>query len=71
MAEKNQVEVGFVGYQVISLRIDDGSLKDLRKQLNDGGWTTIVTDDGEVDLDLNKVAFIKVAAKSSSVGFQS
>ena len=36
MAER--VEIGFEGGQVVAVRLDDGELKDLRKQLEKGGW---------------------------------
>ena len=71
MAEMKRIEVGFVGHQVITLKLDEKQLGDLRKGLKDGGWQTVVTDDGEVDIDLTKVAFVRVAASHSSVGFGS
>lgn len=71
MAEMKRIEVGFVGHQVITLKLDDSQLAELRKGLADGGWQTVTTDDGEVDIDLAKVAFVRVAASHSSVGFGS
>lgn len=70
-SEINRIEVGFMGNQVITLRIGDEQLSDLRKQLSDGGWATVATDDGEVDIDLAKVAFVRVSAGAHSVGFGS
>ena len=69
MSELNKVEVGFVGQQVISLRLGDDELTELRKKLADGGWLTVSTEDGEVDVDLGKVAFLRVTSGSHSVGF--
>lgn len=69
MAHMNRIEVGFVGHQVITLKLDDKPLEKLRKELSDGGWFTVETDDGEVDIDLSKVAFVRVASGSHSVGF--
>jgi hypothetical protein len=71
MAEMKRIEVGFVGHQVITLKLDDKQLSDLRKGLKNGGWQTVVTDDGEVDIDLTKVAFVRVAAGHGAVGFSS
>jgi hypothetical protein len=71
MSEANRIEVGFIGNQVISLKLDDKQLSELRKKLSGGGWLTIETDEGEVEVDLAKVAFVKVAAGAHSVGFGS
>jgi hypothetical protein len=71
MAELKRIEVGFIGNQVITLKLEDGQLKDLRKGLADGGWRTVTTEDGEVDIDLGKVAFVRVAGSGHGVGFSS
>lgn len=71
MSATNRIEVGFTGNQVISLKLDDKQLSELRKKLSSGGWHTIGTDEGEVEVDLAKVAFVKVAAGGHSVGFGS
>lgn len=69
MAESNRIEIGFIGQQVITLKLEDEQLTRLRKKLSDGGWITVETDDGEVDIDLGKVAFLRVASGAHSVGF--
>lgn len=69
MTEIKRIEVGFVGQQVITLKLADKELSGLRKKLTDGGWITVTTDDGEVDVDLGKVAFVRVASGDHSVGF--
>lgn len=71
MADVKRVEVGFVGQQVITLKLAENQLDELRKKLADGGWRSVKTDEGEVDIDLDKVAFLRVAASHSSVGFGS
>ncbi len=71
MADVKRVEVGFVGQQVITLKLDEAQLDELRKKLSDGGWRSVKTDEGEVDIDLGKVAFLRVAASHASVGFGS
>ena len=71
MAETKRIEVGFIGQQVITLKVDADQLADLRKGLGEGGWRTVSTDEGEVDIDLGKVAFVRIAAGHGSVGFSS
>ena len=71
MSETNRIEVGFIGNQVISLKLDGESLSRLRHGLSDGGWMTVATEEGEVDIDLAKVAFLRVASGAHSVGFGS
>jgi hypothetical protein len=64
------VEIGFEGGQVVSVRLDDGALKDLRKQLEKGGWHDLETNGGgHVTLYLGKVAFLRVGSGESRVGF--
>jgi hypothetical protein len=38
MADAQKVEIGFEGGQVISIRIGEDELRDLRKQVEKGGW---------------------------------
>jgi hypothetical protein len=71
MADMKRIEVGFIGNQVITLKLDERQLKDLRKSLPGGGWSTVATEDGEVDIDLGKVAFVRVAGSGHGVGFGS
>jgi hypothetical protein len=69
MAEAQRVEIGFEGGQVISARLAEADLNDLRKQLEKGGWHDLPTEDGTISLDLEMVAFLRVASGSSRVGF--
>jgi hypothetical protein len=69
MAEAQRVEIGFEGGQAISARIAEGDLKDLRKQLEKGGWHDLHTEDGVISLDLGKVAFLRIASGDHRVGF--
>jgi hypothetical protein len=71
MAEAQRVEIGFEAGQVISARLAEEDLKDLRKQLEKGGWHDLHTEDGVVSLDLGKVAFLRVASGAGRVGFGS
>jgi hypothetical protein len=69
MAEAQKVEIGFEGGQVIAARLDDGELKDLRKQVEKGGWHDVKTDDGVLALYLGKVSFLRIVSNEQRVGF--
>jgi hypothetical protein len=69
MARVHRIEIGFAGDQVIAMKLAEDQLAALRKALPKGGWQTVLTDDGEVDLDVSKVAFLRIAADGQSVGF--
>jgi hypothetical protein len=71
MADAQSVEIGFEGGQVVSVRLTDGELKDLRKQLEKGGWHDLATEDGVVSLYLGKVAFLRIDSGEHRVGFGS
>ena len=69
MAEAQKVEIGFEGGQVISVRLSDDELKDLRKQLEKGGWHDVQTEDGVLSVYLGKVAFLRIDSGDHRVGF--
>jgi hypothetical protein len=69
MAQAQSVEIGFDGGQVVSVRLTDGELKDLRKQLEKGGWNDVSTEDGVLAIDLGKVAFLRIDSGEHRVGF--
>jgi len=69
MAEAQKVEIGFEGGQAISVRLADDELKDLRKQLEKGGWHDVKTEDGILALYLGKVAFLRIDSGDHRVGF--
>ncbi len=69
MADAQKVEIGFEGGQVISARLDEGELKDLRKQVEKGGWHDVKTEDGTLALYLGKVSFIRIDSGAQRVGF--
>jgi hypothetical protein len=65
-----RVDIGFVGGQVLSVRLDENALKELRKSLErDTGWHDLDADDGQVALDLAKVAYMKIDSGEHKVGF--
>jgi hypothetical protein len=69
MADAQRVEIGFEGGQVISTRLSGDDLEDLRKQLEQGGWHDLPTEDGTIALYLGKVAFVRVESGEHRVGF--
>ena len=71
MAEAQKVEIGFEGGQVVSVRLSEDELKDLRKQVEKGGWHDLHTEDGVISLYLAKVAFLRIASGDNRVGFGS
>jgi hypothetical protein len=69
MAEAQRVEIGFEGGQVISARLTEEDLKDLRKRMEQGGWHDVHTDDGVLALYLPKIAFLRIDSGEHRVGF--
>ncbi|MGN6664599.1 MAG: hypothetical protein ACTHK6_10415 [Solirubrobacterales bacterium] len=69
MAEAQRVEIGFEGGQVISTRLSDEDLRDLRQRLEQGGWHDLHTEEGTIALYLGKVAFVRVESGEHRVGF--
>jgi hypothetical protein len=69
MADAQRVEIGFEGGQVVSTRLSDEDLKDLRSRLEQGGWHDLHTEDGTIALYLGKVQFIRIESTEHRVGF--
>ena len=47
----------------------DDELKDLRKQVEKGGWHDVKTEDGVLALYVGKVAFLRIDSGEHRVGF--
>ena len=69
--DMQKVEIGFEGGQVVAVRLSDDELKDLRKEVEKGGWHDVKTEDGAISLYLGKVAFLRIASSEHRVGFGS
>jgi len=68
--EMKRVEVGFAGGQVMTVRITDATLRELRSAVDGGeGWHELTTEDGSVALDLAKVVFLRTAGAPHTIGF--
>ena len=59
------------GGQVLSLRLQDAALEDLRKALQDkrDGWYEVEATDGAVLVDLAQVVYLRVESGEHRVGF--
>ena len=67
---KHRVEIGFEGGQVVPARLDDGSLKDLRKAIGTSGSHELESEGETLILDPGKVIFVRILADEGRVGFQ-
>lgn len=69
MADAQKVEIGFEGGQVVAVRLSEDELKDLRKQVEKGGWHDVKTEDGILSVYAGKIAFLRIASGPHKVGF--
>jgi hypothetical protein len=69
MADTQKVEIGFEGGQVVAVRLTGDALKELRKQVEKGGWHDIETEDGTLAIYVGKVAFLRIDSGAQKVGF--
>ena len=69
MADAQKVEIGFEGGQVVAVRLGEDALKDLRKQVEKGGWHDVETEDGVLSVYLGKVTFLRIDSGAHKVGF--
>ena len=70
MTSAEKVSIGFLGGQVVEVKVDDSKLKDLRKALEKGdGWLDLDAEEGMVAIDLTKVVFIRSATTPQRIGF--
>jgi hypothetical protein len=70
MAEAAKVEIGLGIGQVVTARLDEEGLKNLRRALEDGdGWHEVNTEDETLLINLSTVVFVRVADRSHTIGF--
>jgi hypothetical protein len=71
MTEKRaKVDVGFVGGQVLALRLDKAVFDDLRKAVEgDRRFYDLDAGDSNVTLDLSQVVYLRVETEDHRVGF--
>jgi hypothetical protein len=63
--------VGFAGGQVLSLRLSESQLNDLRTVLKAGRerWSEVEAADGAVLVDVGQVVYLRVESDEHRVGF--
>jgi hypothetical protein len=63
--------VGFQGGQVLSLRLSESQLNELRGVLRDGRerWHEVEAADGAVLVDVGQVVYLRVESDEHRVGF--
>jgi hypothetical protein len=65
-----RVDIGFIGGQVLSVRLEEAALQQLRSAVQRGaGWHDVQAEDGQVALDLAKVAYVRLDSGQHRVGF--
>ena len=68
--ERARVDVGFVGGQILSLRLEKSSFDDLRKAVEgDQRFYDVDAGDSNVTLDLSQVVYLRVETEDHNVGF--
>ena len=68
--EQTRAEIGLGIGQVVSVKLSQDELADLRKAVEDGkGWHDLRTQEGTVALNLATVVFIRVDDAAHSIGF--
>jgi hypothetical protein len=63
--------VGFQGGQVLSVRLSDAQLQELRSVLREGRerWIEVEAADGAVLVDVGQVVYLRVESDEHRVGF--
>jgi hypothetical protein len=70
MAEQTKVEIGFGLGQVMSVKLSESELSELRKAVESGkGWYDLKTSEGSIALNVATVLFLRVDDASHSIGF--
>ena len=68
--ERARVDVGFVGGQVLALRLDKAIFDELRKAVEgEKRFYDVTTGDSNVTLDLSQVVYLRVETEDHRVGF--
>ncbi|MGX6447010.1 hypothetical protein ACVU7I_02905 [Patulibacter sp. S7RM1-6] len=64
-----RVSIGLDSAPPLAVRLTEAQLATLRDALKTGGWTNLVAEDAEVQLNLDKVVFVRVEKDEPRVGF--
>ena len=69
-SDAKRVEIGFDGGQVLSVRLTEEQLSEVRRAVRDGGgWHDLETEEGAVSLELSRVVFLRAAGGPHTIGF--
>jgi hypothetical protein len=69
MAESRRVSIGFDGGQVLSARLSEQALSELRTALDRGGWHDVAAEDGSALVYVPKIVYITTDSSEHRVGF--
>jgi hypothetical protein len=69
MAEARRVNIGFEGGQVLSARLSEEVVSDLRSALDRGGWHDVLGEDGSALVQTSKIVYITTDSADHRVGF--
>ena len=63
--------VGFQGGQVLSLRLSDSQLTELRTAMREGRerWHEVEAADGAIVVDLGQIVYLRVESDEHRIGF--
>lgn len=64
-----RISIGFHSAPPLALRVADKELDKLRKALGGEGWHTVAAEDGDVQLRLDHVLWLRVDRDEHRVGF--
>lgn len=64
------LSIGFIGGQVIAVRVEQKQVDALYQMLGSTGWHALDAEDGPVRLDLAQVAFVRSDDGEHRVGFR-
>ncbi len=68
--EQHKVEIGFGIGQVLSVKLGESDLRELRQAVGAGeGWYDLEVSEGTVALNLATVVFIRVTDAARGIGF--
>jgi hypothetical protein len=70
-SKATRVDIGFSGGQVLSVRMQESTYEELRKQLSTGseGWHELRTEDSGLTLHLAQVVYVRLDTEQHKVGF--
>lgn len=66
-----KINIGFVGGQVLSARVEPAELAGLRTALGSTGWHDLTAEDGSIAVDLTRIVYVLADDEGHQVGFGS